>query len=611
MTNENNETMDKHSNWIDILETTKSFHDDPQSAADFVRPLLQSCMDQLEEYATEMSRQKGEPSGVNMKRLVLQTRAALRFGMCCTELAMKETGEDVSCSIPVLTTHDWWMPLTRLLHQQRGDAKCRVLAARLLSNLVTTDAETALAVVEHVPLSPSVDVVHANLLQQSIHVEASEHVNDDTASWTDMMLAAAIPSDEHRDALAAVVAALHNCLSHHKIKTDFITAFATKMSSNAMFLNVLLRHFVSARSVTAAAAAAVDDSMNDHWDAATEWIQLLLSRLASLGMFSVMYRSVGSSTDATKVHHDEEVRGTTKKSTAVKVVPEQLVLLYCLAKQVNSYILEYHETSNSDAVNPLGGEDTAVLENYLFLADLATRFGAFWMQVFPDDLQHVQLKQDDTHDPFDLSLIQSGFITVLEIIGSTLGIDNPQTAHLRDKLGSDTELLQQSAKMLGTVTDDVSRKSEGKKTRDVRLSTHEQQLLTNLVTLIGNMCFKNKHNQDLLRNTLVPRPLGDDDHEQDEHATQARNGLHVLLSCTTHATYCFTLREWGVIAIRNALEDNPENQAMVSELDAQNPVQSAALEGSGIKVNLDSKGKVSLSRIDESETDREDDHNSV
>lgn len=87
--------------------------------------------------------------------------------------------------------------------------------------------------------------------------------------------------------------------------------------------------------------------------------------------------------------------------------------------------------------------------------------------------------------------------------------------------------------------------------------------------------------------------------EKDSSSSETRNGLHVLLTCTTHATSCFTLREWGVIAIRNVLEDNALNQAVVEELMAQGPVESADLEQAGVRVQLDSKGKVSLSTIDE------------
>jgi len=158
-------------------------------------------------------------------------------------------------------------------------------------------------------------------------------------------------------------------------------------------------------------------------------------------------------------------------------------------------------------------------------------------------------------------------------------------------------LLQVTAKSLGIISDDLAEMSRGRRARDIRLSTQEQQLLTSLVRLIGNLCYECQYNQDLLRTTLVPSS------EKCDVTTTAgndtRNALHVLLTCTTYATSCFTLREWGVIAIRNALQDNSRNQATVAELVAQDPVQSADLEHAGIRVKLDSKGKVSLSKIDE------------
>jgi ataxin-10 len=104
-----------------------------------------------------------------------------------------------------------------------------------------------------------------------------------------------------------------------------------------------------------------------------------------------------------------------------------------------------------------------------------------------------------------------------------------------------------------------------------------------------------------MRTTLVPPKKNDEG--ADDAEGDIRNVLHVLLSCTSFGTSCFTLREWGVIAIRNVLENNTQNQQVVALLEAQKPVQSAALDSAGVQVSLDQQGKVSLSTLEENDNE--------
>ena len=105
-----------------------------------------------------------------------------------------------------------------------------------------------------------------------------------------------------------------------------------------------------------------------------------------------------------------------------------------------------------------------------------------------------------------------------------------------------------------------------------------------------------------MRTTLVPPTKKNVAAESDKMPSNpSRNALHVLLSCTSFGTSCFTLREWCVIAIRNVLENNSDNQDVVAQLDAQNPIQLAALDHAGVHVTMDQQGKVSLSTLDENE----------
>lgn len=71
-----------------------------------------------------------------------------------------------------------------------------------------------------------------------------------------------------------------------------------------------------------------------------------------------------------------------------------------------------------------------------------------------------------------------------------------------------------------------------------------------------------------------------------------RCGLHVLLSCTSFSYGCFTLREWALVAIRNVLDGNQQNQDMVAQLEAQKTVDTPELNKMGVKTVIDDQGKV-------------------
>jgi len=48
------------------------------------------------------------------------------------------------------------------------------------------------------------------------------------------------------------------------------------------------------------------------------------------------------------------------------------------------------------------------------------------------------------------------------------------------------------------------------------------------------------------------------------------------------------------VAIRNALQDNLDNQALVAQLEAKQTVQSTELSEMGVRVDMDAKGKVNV-----------------
>ncbi|KAG7370795.1 hypothetical protein IV203_019365 [Nitzschia inconspicua] len=571
--------------WTDVLEQFRKDCGDGKTAlVEYQKTLLQPFHDQLSSYANEMCKRKEEStlSSTDMKDLVVQTRAALRFGLACVTPPDDETESNHSLISELqdlaVVQGLWAVPLSQLLCQLRGDPKCRLLSARLLCNLITSNAKTASILASTFPLSPSAESVNMNIQQSLITNQNQEDNNHDSTTepnWVDMIVAAG--KSKNRDALAALVAALHNM-----IVALTNTSFADNVAHDSMLLSVLLRYFVSAESVVEslklrtqhdAAETHETNTEADNWDSATDWIHLLLAKLAKLGWLPLLYRSVGSC------------------SVNIPVLPEQNVLLHCMAREADSFVMGC--SSNTEISNPFGGDGglEETIESYVFLATLATELSSIIQHKKPATIV------GSTDESFENSLIESGYVTVLDILRSTLGVDDAVTGVIRQNLGKQTSLVQECAKYLGNITDMLAEQVSEKRARDVRLTATEQHLLTSLVCLIGNMCHKSKQNQDLLRLTVVPPKLDIKSNDR-TNSGEARNGLHTLLSCTAYATSCFTLREWGVIAIRNALEANLENQAVVAELVAQDPVQSADLEHAGIRVTLDVKGQVSLSKID-------------
>ncbi|KAJ6819593.1 putative ataxin-10 [Iris pallida] len=83
---------------------------------------------------------------------------------------------------------------------------------------------------------------------------------------------------------------------------------------------------------------------------------------------------------------------------------------------------------------------------------------------------------------------------------------------------------------------------------------------------------------------------------QDE--VRERSGIFLLMQqCVVDDGNPF-LREWGLLAIRNLLEGNAENQREVSELQLQGPVDTPEITGLGLKVEVDEKsGRAKLVNI--------------
>eukprot|EP00797_Seminavis_robusta_P034869 Sro84_g044730.1 ataxin 10 (347) ;mRNA; r:39054-40094 len=296
-------------------------------------------------------------------------------------------------------------------------------------------------------------------------------------------------------------------------------------------------------------------------DSATEWITLLLTKCCKLGHFSKLFSSLA---------------GQNKLPADIAIFPEHMVLLQCIHSELDA-------PGSKEIV--LGGEAGVeeVIATHVFLSELCGSL-------------RKNLPVATATDSADSTMNHHALVTILEILAASLGQDNDMISSTRSKLGeSCCTLLSDAGIQLGALVDSISYRNEGRKSRDFVIQQHEQRVMTALVQLIGNVCFRCHRNQERLRLTKVP-PLkqrinaGSSSAEEEEE----RNALHVLLSCTSLAHSCFTLREWAVIAIRNVLDNNEHNQAEVAKLEANKPVQSAELASLGIRVDMDTKGNVSV-----------------
>jgi hypothetical protein len=164
----------------------------------------------------------------------------------------------------------------------------------------------------------------------------------------------------------------------------------------------------------------------------------------------------------------------------------------------------------------------------------------------------------------------------------------------RSIIGRETRIINDCLFDLAKLLDSALAKNSGKNARDLYLTPQEQHSAIVMVRLLGNIVYQCRYNQDLLR--IIQVPLTNPSHGNN---SEKRIGLHVILSTTSLAPTCLSLREWCIVAIRNAVEDNDANAEAVRTLEAQNTRgDTPELRRMGMKVNLDAKGKVHVQKRD-------------
>jgi Spinocerebellar ataxia type 10 protein domain len=462
--------------------------------------------------------------------------------------------------------------LLLILDKDNVLAKCRQIAAQVLCNTITDCAETSARLMRSVTPAPSPSTITQKILSEKTQNATDSGTADisSATNWVDLMLASA----SHRSTLAVVVASLHNCLCALS-PSDLTKELVLPIGDSTLLISTLLRHVISSAAVLPSRAEDQNSTDNgcDAADDATEWIALLLSKFCRLGRLPHVYRSIRPGT----LSHD--------------VLPEHVVLLHLVRSMIEE---SPHHGSNRCFM--LGGEvdgndGHCIVETHRFLSSLYLA------------LRDAAYLSSDSGD-----LQRSSIQLVLDILAESLAEDSFAASTCRCIIGTETLLLPALVSDLAEILDAWYATNKAIYTRhQTKLNETDQCRITASVRVLGNLCYHCMHNQDLLRETVVPysNPSSETHNvERTEGASPTtpmdRNGLHVLLSTTSMSYACFTLREWAVVAIRAALEECPQSQAVVAELEAQSSVNSADLEHMGIRVNLDTaKGVVSVSQAND------------
>ena len=515
------------------------------------------------------------------KKLAHDTRLALRFGLSVLSFDGEELRREIQSE--AVMGCQWHIPLASILTQQKGDSKCRTMAARILSNLVTNNESTSIEILSAIPPSPSREVINSRILE-SMTDEQNPVQSDDIScepNWVDMVLYAAWKGN--REAVAGIVAALHNSICSFDLDDNVQERIVLETASDSTLVSTILRHFISVEDIR---KSSQDEETKDvTLDPATQWTQLLLSKLSRLGKLPEMYVASGS-------------------HTLSCIVPGQVVLLHCLVKEVEAAVTQ--PGKNNEVYNPLGGEaswEKGLSRSHTFLAEL---FADLYKSLLPT----VSNASHSNTDESDVQLMKSASLAVLDMLGASMGVENEATGRLRQHFGTTTTLIQNAGHVLGSLVDLLSKRSFGCTSRELTISNEEQQILTSLVRLLGNLCFRCQHNQDLIRKTDISI-AGGDEQEARNALTPRRSILHVLLSCTSFGHACFTLREWGIVAIRNILDNNALNQEEVARLEAQQPIATAELRNAGVRVKMGRGGKVSLTALDEADEENGTSHSEL
>lgn len=610
----------------------------------------------------------------DIKNLILNTRNALRFGLNCFSISNNDDNDNnLEAFVRMIIQNEaceneWHTVVVKVLSLPSGDSKCRLYAAQILCNLVTSNIKTCMLIItktiQH--FIPRNDVlirrmyqnIHSNdydvrKLTENEQQNGNTHCssNDTSAiNWLDLILNCT--RLHQRDAMGAIIACLHNliCLledtnrsSSHNCHHDILDSFVENLASCSLLMSTCLRQVMDSKLIQQQLVGSQSNIVTEENrvnDEGTEWILLLLNKLCCMGYLPIIYQCIGTT--------DSSMESNAKMHGRKNVLPEQLILLHCLQHQLTSnhssslFIdtqIQRREINNNDE----SGSDIMIHPKmvclYLFLCNL-------YIQLLPTDStsrdsDKCGMSLDD--DNYDHALRDQACDILLEIIATTMAANDSSSVNvLRSCIGRETNLISVLLRQLCHTVDRIEYKQQQieqmyvgynsnkqySKSRESNISLCDQRFCTVAIRILGSLCYQNMYNQDLIRLTSMNEPFPttsskspleknrDDKDEQVEkfvqlqnqesdHTHQTRNGIHVMLSTTSLSHSCFTLREWSIIAIRYLLDNNVANQRVVDELEVKQAVQSNALQDMGLQVDMNKNtGKVSIKTIDATNIDK-------
>jgi hypothetical protein len=558
----------------------------------YLQKLEKVLAKQEEEESQTMKVEEEESPFVVGKELTLDVRNALRFTRQCIQpkwddLYPTPSDDDTTSSClglaqRALVECEMHLFIAKILSLGvSGDVKCVAESSKILCNAITSNAETSIIMGDSITFHNS----NRDLVNQQL---------DRNPSWLEMVSGCG-RSLRTRDAIGRIAATLFNIMTAFEAPqndgndtaispttTTPSFEFAAALAKDHLLLCNLARHVLPTTTISESSSESNSLKANggtseNGGDATTEWISLVFHKVSfDLSLLPHVHDSLGSASRPQFVSMEHVVLyqsliGTLSLNNSGKQIQLSPDVLSFLATRAGSF----H-----------AGREHTVEENYDGEAKCQNVVQKCMYEILAFHFSAVTTDRD--HRPAR-NYCQTPFQS-------------------RDFLCRQTSLI----KDLVHVMDDTTQRVMGptsvnasKRSRDMVMSANDQAWIKLIVQLVGSLCYKCRTCQDQLRqvelevdfkttnksSTSTGSVVDSDD--DSVRLPSKKNGVHVLLETTTMSPACFGLREWAVVAVRYALEDNLENQQILEKLSPQQALMTPELSSLGIdSLKIDGDGKV-------------------
>ncbi|KAI8967820.1 spinocerebellar ataxia type 10 protein domain-containing protein [Mycotypha africana] len=193
-----------------------------------------------------------------------------------------------------------------------------------------------------------------------------------------------------------------------------------------------------------------------------------------------------------------------------------------------------------------------------------------------DIIESVRQKQDGSSlQPDQISNIYTAIILLLQILNPllVLDIEQQQQKNVKSLLikANALTLMLDVLGQLESVKLSPEQATAKEETKNPEIGFH--YLKRECIRLLATLTFKDKKIQDEIRE---------------------KGGIPLILNQLKIDDANPYLREYATLALRNVMENNPKNQAIIAELRPEEVVQSKELDDMGIVPELREDGKVHI-----------------